>query len=377
MLRVGRKRTKNFDCPPGTREVNGRWFWQPTKKEERKERKRKGLKASVPLGVAGSKEARERWAEVSGYREAKAEPGTVSELLKLFKDHGIHRQPNGQPRSPNTIGQYRWCLTVLEPKFGACRYGKTEFEASRGQALGTAEIQQFVWDNGSVGNKCFAVLDNAFDYAIRRGKTTYNPCDKVAKNEPNARTREALEWEVECLSTMASAVMALWMAMEDITGWRISDILKVVRAQVVPDGVRVQHGKRGKRRLWEWTPRLRWIVEEAGKLPRATLFPASPLFPQPAGRNAGKRYSYAGFNAQWQQLKADVNAALAEGIIDPDTLQVHPGLQIEDLHFHDLRAKAHDDAEAEGLPGHVLLGNTERVADKHYARREQRRRPLK
>ena len=109
-------------------------------------------------------------------------------------------------------------------------------------------------------------------------------------------------------------------------------------------------------------------------LPNATRFPGSPLFPN----SRGKAYSYAGFNTAWQDLKEQTNAELAAGVLDPEDLRtVYAAMSIEDLHVHDVRSKVHDDAEDQGREGHEAIGNTERVADKHYARREKRRRPLR
>ncbi len=65
--------------------------------------------------------------------------------------------------------------------------------------------------------------------------------------------------------------------------------------------------------------------------------------------------------------------------MDPDTLELHAGLAILDLHFHDLRSKTHDDAEEErGVgAGAAQIGDTKAVAKRHYARREKRKKPLR
>jgi integrase len=180
---------------------------------------------------------------------------------------------------------------------------------------------------------------------------------------------------VECLRTLANRFYGLLMDYEAITGWRIdAEILSMQRSQIGPDGVRVRKAKQGEREIWEWSPELRRIINEAAKLHGATPFPASPVFPSRRGR----KMAYSTFNVGWQKLKRRVKAQLAEGgIIDPDVLWVAPGLTIDDLHFHDLRSKAHDDAEEAGIPGHEFLGNTPAVARKHYRRREQRRQPLR
>jgi len=311
---------------------------------------------------------------VSGYEDAKAADGTVGELLALWKREGIERKPNGKPRSHWTVKSYRAALPAVEERFGATRYGKTELEASRGRALGPADIQEFVaeCESPSMGNLYHAVLMNTFGYAIRRGRTVYNPCEKVVKNGLDPRTREPREWEVEALSTLARPLLALMMDYEGITGDRVTEILEILRAHCVADGIRIRR-KGGKWETWEWTPELRRIFNEAAKLPGATPFAKSPLFP---GRR-GKRFSYSGFDSAWQALKCKANAELARGIVDPDTLKLHPGLAILDLHFHDLRSKTHDDAEDAGHEGHEQIGDTKAVAKKHYARREKRKTPLR
>lgn len=366
MLAVGRKRSKNLRLPAGVMPRGDRWYWQPTSKRERDERKAKGLPGSIALGKADTRAAREKWAEVSGFRDATDEPGSVAELLRLWQRDGLLKQPNGELRADSTVTKYRRSIPVLLEQFGAARYGKTNIEASRGQAIGTADIQSFVAGSPTpaLANIHFAVLDNAFQHGIRVGRTTYNPCQDVVKNASNAREREPMPWEVECLRTLASPLLGLLMDYESITGWRISDILSLARAQLTADGVKHRHQKRGKRQLWEWTPELRRIVAEAASLPGATPFPASPVFP---GRR-GKQTSYRVFDEQWQALKRRTNAELAACDVT---------LSIEDLHFHDLRSKAHDDAEESGIEGHTFLGNTAGVARRHYRRREQKVRPLR
>ena len=387
MPRVGRRRTKNLGLPAGVTEKDGTWYWQPTTERERAERRIQRAAAAArgerlpvgcTLGRAGSIEARRKWAEVTGKADPVRVEGTVAELLNLWERDGLAKQPSGEPRAESTIRKYRdECLPFLREKFGACRYGRTEFEASRGQAIGTPEIQTLVAEHHApaMANLYFAVLDNAFEHAIRKGRTTYNPCSGVVKNRGGVREREPLPWEVEALRAMAPERLGLQMDFEAIVGWRISDIRLLRRAQGTADGVRVRYKKRGKRWLWEWSDELRRIWRESEALPGASVFPLSPVFPT----KRGGLMTHAAFHSSWQRLKLRTGKVLATGIIDitVENLPVAPGPTIDDLHFHDLRSKAHDDAEDAGIEGHEFLGNTRAVARRHYRRRERKMRPLK
>lgn len=385
MPAVGRRRATNQRLPSGVRERGATWYWQPTRLRERLARKKlrddaiaKGEEpepVEITLGPAGTPETRRKWAEVSGYADPQTVDGTVGELLGSWFKEALHKRPNGRKRAAETVRTYKACYPAVLERFAAARYGRTEFEASRGKAIGTADIQSFVaeCESPSMGNLYFAILANAFGYAVRRGRTVYDPCEKVVKNAMDARTREPLEWEVEALRTLARPLLGLLMDYEGITGDRINEILALLNASCEAKGIRVKRSKRGRPEIWGWSPELTRIVEEAALLPGATKFPASPLFP---GRR-GKRFTYSGFDTAWQALKRKANAALAEGMVDPDTLELRAALVIEDLHFHDLRSKAHDDAEDAGRAGNEQLGNTTRVARVHYARREKVKPPLR
>jgi integrase len=373
MPAVGRKRTKNLRCPPGVFPRGDVWHWQPTSKRERDERRAQGLSASVKLGKAGSKEAREKWAEISGHREAQQATGTVGELVRLWERDGISKQPTGIPRAESTIQLYRECIPAILAKFGDSRYGKTEHEASKGLAIGTVDVQDWVAGSPAkiLANRRLAVLSNIFDFAIRKGRTTYNPCSKVAKNASEGRTREPREWEVECLRTLAEPLYGLLMDAEDVTGWRITEMLSLQRDHLTAEGLVITR-KGGKRELWEWTPELRRIIAAAADLPGANIerFDLSTRKPLPRyvfPTKKGDRLDYDAFWRGWDSLRKATNAMLAE---------CDPPLHIEDLHFHDLRSKAHDDAEEQNRAGNDLLGNSKAVAKKHYSRRMRRVRAL-
>lgn len=373
-------RPRNPKNPPGVTEKKGRWYYRPTSAFERQERAARGLPETIPLGPAGTVEARIRWAELSGYRESAQEvKGTVAELLAAWIAPGANGKPapvsmkdNGKPRAQSTVAQYTWTVKkILQPRFGAMRYGKTAIEAAAGRAIGTVDVQRFISDIGTTSaNAAAACLSSIFMWAKRNGRTTYNPCDGVAKIAQEGRTREPRAWEVECLGAMAEhlgrARLALMIDFESISGWRAVDILNLTRRQLTPEGIRCASQKNGKRQMLQWNDDLKRIVREALELPgseRGGVFPLSHVF---ANRGGG-RLSGSSFWDSFRLLVTQTNQALAECAIP---------LEIRDLGFHDLRSKAGDDAEEAGFDMHEFLGNTPSVASKHYARRERKVVPL-
>jgi integrase len=373
---VGRKREKDQGEPKGVRTIAGRWYWQPPTEVERAERRAKGLPASVPLGKAGTVQARMKWSELTGISDDAANPGTIADLLTRFNEGDpapILTQRNGKPRSASTVAQYRRRLPALYKKVGGKVYGRTESDVMRGKGINAGELQKIIRASGSLGRAYLAILDAAFDNAILCGLTTYNPCAAVTALAITPRTREPLEWEMECLGTLARPVIGLILETKAISGYRISEVLRAHRRDMHDRGIRFTV-KGGKTETLLWSPMLRAIVAEAERLPKATKFPASPLFPNRRGR----AYSYSGWEYAWLDLRAEANAALAAGgVIDPDTLERHDPLSIEDLHVHDVRSKVHDDARDMGRKGHEQIGDTKAVADRHYSRREKNRTPLR
>jgi hypothetical protein len=297
-VRVGRKRESNFGLPEGVRRIGARWYWQPPTKRERLERKAQGLAASVPLGLADSIEARTKWAVITG-RRPEIKEGTVGELLDVWEAEAIKVQPNGERRADDTVKQYKACLVRGAREVRRRALCEERDRGLAGKGLGTPAIQDFITEARSLGRKLLAVLKNSYDYGIRRGRLTFNPCDKVIPEAIHARTREPQEWEIEALCTVAdtqaaTAVLACILAYKNLAGYRISEIIRVHRRELTAEGIRHQV-KGGRWETCEWTPGTRAIVAAAEALPKATRFPASALFPNSRGR----AYTRGGFYSAW------------------------------------------------------------------------------
>lgn len=370
--------------PQGVIEKKGRWYYRPTSERERAERAQKGLPETIPLGLARSVEALTKWTELHGLRrEPESLKGTVLELFNewlMLDAQGkpssaapIRRKDNGKPRAQGTIAQYTWAAKrILIPRFGPMRYGKSSIDAARGTAIGLVDVQRLVADIGTTSaNVYVGCLSSLFLWAKRHGRTVFNPCEDVAKISQEGRTRAPHAWELECLGAIAEHYsperralkrLALMIDFEAMSGWRSIDIRKLRRRQLEADGIPSRAQKNGKRQRLMWTDDLRRVIAEALELPgarRAGVFPLSPVF---AARD-GKELSGSAFWDSFRDLLRFTNTALAECDIP---------LAIEDLGFHDLRSDAGDEAEEQGQDRAEFLGDSEAVANKHYARRERK-----
>lgn len=361
---MGRPRQRNKDLPPGVRLLNGRYYWKPTSAAERAARKSKGLKATVPLG-ADPDEMRRAWVRLNPSNSVPAE-GTVDYLIERYRDEELDRVDprTRQPkRTEKTRDEYRRQLGKWEERIGAMRYARNAVEASAGERFRRMNVVQFLRSSQTPtqANKDVSVLSQVFEYARDVGLTEYNPCEGVERNTELPRDREALPWEVECLLASAPPLLALMIRFVRISGWRGHEIRSLEHRQVDPAGIRLQRAKGGQRELWEWTPELRAIVEDAKAL-RGGLQSMRYVF---CTRKGGQLTEW-GLQSLWRATLRRANRQLADA-----------GIAIAGLTFHDLRSKAIDDAAERGRDPVAFASHADgKITRRHYLRRAKRQTPL-
>jgi len=375
---MGRKRTTNArDLPPGVRPIGGRFFWEPTSKKERKARRAAGLPATVPLGPDEAT-MRRKWAELMGYAKPRedARAGAVAEILDRYEDDVIpRRRRDGTFKlADRTRAEYKRQLVILRAQFGAKRYARTEVEAAKGGFLTTLEVQQWLDASESpvATNREFSLLRNAFKWARRWGMTFYNPCLGALPAEESARERVPAPWEREVLLACATAPLSLMLRHVGMTGWREGDTRLLHRFQLKPDGIYLRQSKRGARQLWEWTPELRALVEEAQERPEAKR---ARRLKEGSGYiyvgRGGKPLTLSGFQSAWRRLLARANRLLAEACTEAGW-EAEDVLKIEGLVFHDSRAEAVEQAD----DPQAFAGHSDPRVTKRYLRSPRRIRPL-
>jgi len=190
---------------------------------------------------------------------------------------------------------------------------------------------------------------------MRWGWCDQNPCKGVRKHSEKPRDRYLEDQELERLREAGNEQFGCIIDLAYLTAMRKGDILRLKLSDVREDGLYVDQGKTGKRQVFEMTADLRVLLARIRGLRRRVG--SLSLF----CNRSGQPYTEGGFNSNWKRLVTRSG--------------------VEDVHFHDIRAKALTDAKraggldyAQSLAGHQSRDTTE---DYVKARDVERVRPLK
>jgi integrase len=263
------------------------------------------------------------------YHLTNDDPQTYAGIFLAFVRNGMGKL------SPDTQREYRRIiLTRLIPFCG--HMPRNTLKPSH-----VAQYLQRREDEGAAvaGNREFACLSSACNFAMRRGWLESNPCRGVRRNTerpslayvPHERLSGAIDRAPECVQDL--------LAVAYLTGIRQTDLRLMKRDAVQGGHLRFTESKTKKPAEYEITPTLRIFIERA--LARAAAVGSEFLFTSPRGLP----WSKWGLQSAMRRLK--------------------PGFQ-----FRQLRPKAQTDAPDKNVIGH--MGQMRVV----YTRQE-RRRPVK
>lgn len=188
-----------------------------------------------------------------------------------------------------------------------------------------------------------AILSKVFEMAIRRGWAETNPCRDIKRNTIKPRDRYLTDQEFKAIREKGNEVVKIAMDLAYLTGARISDILKATLADCQDEGFFIKQKKTGAKQLFEWTPELETVINEAKKMPR----PVRGLHALICNRY-GQPYPYGTFNDYWLEAVRDAG--------------------IENAQFRDIRAKTATDAEHQGKDHQKLLGHTTKAMSDRYVK---------
>lgn len=244
--------------------------------------------------------------------------------------------------SPGTYRQYAGAAKHLKSRLA-------EFRPHEVQSRHVAAIKLDMDTTPNTANRCVSFLRVVFGYALEWQLVASNPCVGIRRFDENKRGRYISDAEFLAVYAKAGPRLQIIMDLLYMTGQRVSDVLRIRRADLKPEGIEFTpektRRKTGKKLIVQWTPALQAVVDRAkamnGGIVSLTLL-----------RNRkGKAPDYSSVALQWRE------ACEAAGV--------------EDFQMRDLRAKSLTDAERQGLNPTGLAAHASPAMTQRYIRRRQ------
>ena len=222
------------------------------------------------------------------------------------------------------------------------------------------------------GKKDVKRLGAMYLYWIRWELCETNPVDGLQFVSDRARERYVTDDELHRALSIAlyrafsgwhsASIVYAVLRLEELTGRRESDLLRLQLTDMTDDGLLFREGKTGKRALIPWTTELSAAAEEVKRINR----PEKGRSTMTLICNAdGGKVSEGSFNQAWQRLRPDLIAWIET--FGPDPFQPR-----------DIRAKYATDSEAMGRDASVELQHASRTTTrKHYVRKPAKVRSLR
>lgn len=317
---VGRKRQSNFNLPPRMH-IKAGVYYHVSSTTPRKWTK---LHAELP-------KARTLWAQIENM-EFDSPSVTFNDRLAIYLASDKFARLADKTRK-----QYEHVAKTLTEYFAGARL----------DAITPAHIAIWMDNHRSPiqANTGKAIISNVFDVAVRHGIINANPAKQIKYNTIDKRDRLITDQEYRAIWNQADDHVRIAMDIGYLTGARIQDILDIKLGDIGEDGVFIKTGKTKKRMLFMWSEALHEVIGRAKALPRSVR-----------GMNlicdrCGSPYPYGTFNQHW------LKAVRAVGV--------------QEVHFHDIRAKAATDAKALGMDYQLLLGHASKAMSDRYIRQRE------
>lgn len=222
------------------------------------------------------------------------------------------------------------------------------FEAFTPQQIKPHHVARFLDDNKatpSMANLLRSFLKGMFQRAVRWGVVEANPVRDIEQFRTEKRDRYITAAEYAEIRKHATPTLACLMDIAYITGQRMGDCRHVRYSDISDAGVFIKQQKTKARVLITMTPDLAEVIARARALHQSVK--GMTLF----HRRDGTPIPYATLYHQWTNACRDAN--------------------VEDAHFHDIRAAAATDARAHGLDSKTLLGHTTESSHNRYLRSKE------
>lgn len=245
-------------------------------------------------------------------------------------------------------------LRVHKPKIAAATFAQysvaatslklalREFAPEQVKSKHIAAIKRAGAATPNMTNRKLSFLRLVFGYAVEWQMVDSNPCIGIKRHDEAKRERYLTDTEFFAIRDQAGPRLQVILDLLYCTGQRITDVLRIRRADIGERGIAFRQKKTGAKLLVLWTPEMKAATDRAktiyGNVAALTLL---------HGRT-GKAPDYRTVLRQWH------DARLAAGI--------------EDATPHDMRAKSGTDTKRQGNNAQALLGHTSAAMTERYIR---------
>lgn len=255
--------------------------------------------------------------------------GDVKHLIDTVLSHS-----RDDDLADSTIQQYELAAARLKEAFN-------DFLADEVTPAHVGEFMEHWRSKPNFANRMRSLLRKAFKHAVRTGLCSTNPTDTIDPFEERKRDRYITDDEWRAIQAQASPALRCMMDIAYLTGQRVGDVLAIRLDQVTDEGITFRQEKTDKRLMVQMSPDLADAIKRAKALHRTrTLYLL--------GQSNGKKRSYRGARDLL------VRAATKAGV--------------DDVGWHDIRAKAVTDAKKQGLDPQQLAGHSTEQQTKRYLR---------
>jgi len=248
--------------------------------------------------------------------------GTVSGLIQRY------RQDILPGKADKTQKDRKFQLDRLDRVFGELTL----------DAITPPHIQKYLdqRDKKVAANREIKLLSTLYRYAIRWGLCLLNPCEGAFYHSEPGRDRYITDDEFDLLKGNADPMLRAIIEFAYLTGARRADILNLKRKDITEEGVYIRQAKTEKRQLFYKTAELDRVIKDAKRSRKAKNM--TYLFTN----TYGQQITSTGFNSVWRRLREK------------------KVVNLTDVNFHDIRAKAITDAyRNRGLDYAQALGGLE------------------
>lgn len=186
-----------------------------------------------------------------------APKGSMSALIERVVP--ALRRIDGDALAYNTERSYRFAAAALKKSLA-------EFAPEDVKQRHVMLLKRGMSGKPAFANTCLTVLRLVFAYAVEESLVDVNPVVGVRPYRPRKRDRLLSVDEYRAIYSKAAPRLQVIMDLCIRTGQRISDVLKIRRADLLPEGIRFQQQKTKAKGIVPWTPELRAVVERAKTL---------------------------------------------------------------------------------------------------------------